>query len=250
MVGSRLSEQHLSALVAMLEKIEAVTEYPKVIKELTSLREQKKADDEAFAQKLESNTTKLRQAMEDIRRLASLRVKYADKIYKLESFDKMVKTSVDEECQKRIDEGIKKGLNEDHDRRVNEAITVAKQQQWPPLLESYVRTRITPLCQSSLTTQLSRLLIMTEVQKKCPSCGTLGAWTVNSFTIAHLLKNPHVSFSCVNPLCLDGRRFRTQVSIGLGDVFMSVVGSSHTSIVDPFSLPLAPNRPKKWVVVK
>jgi len=121
----------------------------------------------------------------------------------------------------QIDQGINAGLNETYWANVRAAADKARLDEWPRVLEKYIREKITPFCRQTI---LSQIMKPTMFEKRCDKCGTNNTWELSPEYIADLIALPYVSWPCQNPQCRD---FFTKhkVSVTLGDLIMHIVGN-------------------------
>ena len=88
--------------------------------------------------------------------------------------------------------------------------------EWPRFLEEH----ITPICRSSVITQLQNMMCPSTLQ--CDKCGIDTTVSLTPDIIAKLMKKPKVGINCSNLNCRDWG-MPHKIELTLGEVFHAIV---------------------------
>lgn len=120
-------------------------------------------------------------------------------------------------------------LNDIYWANVQEGVRKAKEEEWNPYLDRYLREKITPFCNAILLGRFIPQLTNQQIALTCKQCKTQWIIQLNREGITNLLEKGVTVFACSTPNCIEGiiNRHPTHIHFYLGDAISMLLGKPH-----------------------
>ena len=126
-----------------------------------------------------------------------------------------------------IQNGVNKQLNDIFWKRVREGVREAKEKEWNPHLNRYLRDTITPICNTIPIERWISELTNRNIFLTCKRCNVQQSFRLTQQNIIELLQKKVTTFFCSTPNCIEGiiNQHSTYIHLSLAEAFLVLVGA-------------------------